>query len=146
MATADWKGEGYREEIEANRRTFAMMIEAATRCGEAEAWAEAAARTQMAAHFAHRSHAGIFASDALEGLLDAAAAHLPASRAGRERRQLAGDRERVLHVMTGATPIGGHTRLVARWIELDTERRHSVAITGMFSSALPSLTCSPPPL
>jgi len=138
-------GEAYRKEIEANRRTFAAMTEAAKACAKAEAWTEAAARAQMAAHFAFRSHAGIFASDVLEGLLEDAATYLPASRGCQETRRVLHDvgRESVLHVVTGAGPTGGHSRLAARWIEVDTIRRHSIAITGMFSLEPPALLSEP---
>jgi glycosyltransferase involved in cell wall biosynthesis len=37
---------------------------------------------------------------------------------------------RVLHVVTEAHSVGGHTRLVWRWIQRDAARVHSVVVTG----------------
>jgi hypothetical protein len=139
------RDEAYRKEIESNRRTFAAMTAVATSCSEAGDWAEAAARAQMAAHFAFRSHAGVFASNLLEELLENAATQIPASwRYGGKRKGVEHEgRERVLHVVTSVGPTGGHTRLATRWMELDSARRHSLAITGMFSLALPAQVSEP---
>jgi hypothetical protein len=95
---------------------------------EAGAPSHAALYAQAAAHRAWCSHAGVFASPALESALAAAAATLsdpPAARARSTR-----DRPGVLHVATQVEyPVGGHGRLIERWIRSDRSRRHSVVTT-----------------
>jgi len=84
----------------------------------------AAAYAQIAAHYAWHNHPGLFASPSLEALLRSLARMLPNPVPASPRT--AG----VLHVLTTALPVGGHTRLVWQWIRNDPERRHSVVLTG----------------
>jgi hypothetical protein len=87
--------------------------------------ADAAALCQLAGHYAWANHAGMFTSRACESLLRSLGSRNPVS----ERRPSTRI-EHVLHVVTKAAAIGGHTRLVDRWIELDSRRRHSIAVTS----------------
>ncbi len=97
-------------------------------------WAErkaegAVAWAAIAAYFATFNHPGRFYSPRLERVLAAigrAAVPAPApARRGRDARC-----GRVLHVLTEAYDTGGHTRLCWRWIERDSDRRHSVVLTS----------------
>ncbi len=45
--------------------------------------------------------------------------------------------ERVLHVMTEAYGIGGHTRITTSWMQLDDTREHSVVLTGQETAPIP---------
>lgn len=48
-----------------------------------------------------------------------------------------GSGNRVLHVMTSASDVGGHTRLVDRWIRFDIKREHSVVLTEQENNKVP---------
>jgi len=88
----------------------------------------AAAYAQIAADYAWHNHPGLFASPSLETLVrslaHAVATPVPA------RRRTPGEPEHILHVLTTALRVGGHTRLVWQWIRNDPQRRHSVVLTG----------------
>jgi hypothetical protein len=86
----------------------------------------------MAACIATDTHCGVFASPRLERLL---------SRIGRGIRggvkapfHRATEVARVLHVSTQVFPIGGHTRMIRRWIESDAGRRHTLVLTQQRSA------------
>ncbi|MEA2537494.1 MAG: hypothetical protein QOF11_1728 [Chloroflexota bacterium] len=94
----------------------------------------AAVCAQVAAALAWHSPTGLFASPRLESALRAIARESmtplePATR-GTEIRT-------VLHVLTTAQRVGGHTRLAWRWIERDEGRVHSVAVTRQAHGPLP---------
>ena len=88
---------------------------------------------QVAAEYAWRNHPGSFASDVLERRVAALAP--PVSP---EQRAPGGVPEHVLHVLTTAYPIGGHTRLAWRWIEADAERTSSVVLTRQGRHPVPA--------
>ncbi len=88
----------------------------------------AAALAQIAAYYAFPANVGLFASPRLESLLLELGRRIPpvvdahnTCRAGARR---------VLHVLSYAKPIGGDSRFAWRWIGLDAESCHSVAITS----------------
>lgn len=89
----------------------------------------AAALAKLATNEAFPATVGLFGSPRLEQLLidigrQMSAPEFPAKPLVRsERRQ-------VLHVLTYAKPIGGDSRYAWRWIELDGDSRHSVALTS----------------
>jgi hypothetical protein len=98
----------------------------------------AAAFGQMAAEYAWRNHAGLFVSPRLEGLMWRVAekAMEPSIRSTRSfpvNRSI----KRVLHVITEAYGVGGHTRLAWRWIKSDLERVHSVFLTRQGAHEVP---------
>lgn len=85
---------------------------------------------QIAALYASYNHPGEFASPKLERILriignktvdDSEISRLCA----RENDAV----KRVLHVLTAAKDVGGDSRFVWRWIQRDSERCHSVALT-----------------
>jgi hypothetical protein len=63
-------------------------------------------------------------------MLLALGGRLSAAKPGLPPDETSGKAADVLHVLSYARPIGGDTRFVWRWIELDPSRRHSVAITS----------------
>ncbi len=105
----------------------------------------AAVYTQLAADFAWCNHSGLFASGRLERILmEIGKRCLPYNKT--ERKKLisksnkSGDTlfpRSVLHVLTEAYQVGGHTRLAWRWIELDKHRTHSVALTRQAGTPTP---------
>jgi glycosyltransferase involved in cell wall biosynthesis len=97
------------------------------------------ALVREAASYAMVSHPGRFADGALENVVLDIAAELnetpadvsgPASgRAGRARR--------VLHVMSTAHEIGGHTRTLLHWIRCDPESLHHLVLTDQTGHRVP---------
>ena len=49
-----------------------------------------------------------------------------------------GGNGRVLHVLTNAAEVGGHTRLVDRWIRFDVKREHSMVLTEQVKKKVPN--------
>lgn len=97
---------------------------------------EAATRAQIAANHAVLWHAGIFSSALLDSALrDLGAAALPTSR---RRVRPRGEQLRILHVATAVAGIGGHTRMMWRWIGCDRGNIHSLALTRQ-SDPVPAL-------
>ena len=87
----------------------------------------AASAAQVASNYAVFWHTGAFSSPTLDRALFALGrAAIPAS--GRPERTL-GARLRVLHVATQVGAIGGHARMLWRWIAHDVGNVHTVALT-----------------
>lgn len=95
---------------------------------------EAAVYTQAVAEHAWMNHPGVFVDRRLEELVGRLAREVlvttPASRPDPEPAS-------VLHVLTQAYELWGHTRLCWRWIETDFERRHSVVLTQQDRHPIP---------
>ena len=79
-------------------------------------------------------HAGIHTSRQLERLIAAQAVAGSGGGTGVQRHD---PPRRVLHVLSQAYSLGGHTRLAWRWIQADTARRHSVVLTRQAGSEVP---------
>jgi len=91
--------------------------------------------TRAASEWSCMNHPGMFASRQLESALrDVGRRQLVDEPRWRDR----GARRRVLHVLTVAHPIGGHTRLAERWMRLDSTCEHSVLLTDQGEHAIPS--------
>lgn len=88
-------------------------------------------RVQEAARLAAFAHTGRFADGAVEAIATTIGQRFAASTwrnvPVRRHRGTAQARE-VLHVMSRALPIGGHTRLVLNWIANDVASRHALVI------------------
>jgi len=71
-------------------------------------------------------HPGLFASSVFENLLRDLGLRnqVNASPEKSQNRQ-----NRILHVLTQAYPIGGHTRVTWRWMQFDRENEHTVLLT-----------------
>jgi hypothetical protein len=125
--------------IQAHRRRFDELLARAEAQDAAGASEDAADLSQVAAALAWHSPAGLFASPRLEAGLHAIGRSLstradpPAPRAGALGAGL-----HVLHVLTTAYAVGGHTRLAWRWIERDDRRVHSVALTRQGIEPVPA--------
>jgi hypothetical protein len=90
----------------------------------------AAARlSQIAARYAFPGHVGLFASPRLERLLLGIGRQIPTATANRKQNHSQPGRN-ILHVLSYAQPIGGDSRFVWRWMQEDSENRHSIAITS----------------
>jgi len=116
------------QRLDRNREQFEQLLARACRYAERGRHDLAAAWAEMAADQGYTSHPGFFADDRLEQLL----ARIGLATTTRALSWRAGGSDwprRVLHVLTEAYAIGGHTRLVWRWIEADRGRRHCVVLT-----------------
>jgi glycosyltransferase involved in cell wall biosynthesis len=117
--------------IAAHRRMlerFEAVAERLADCGEAE---DAISAVAVGAHVGSLFHSGVLASARLEAVLRRIAEeHLqplvPRDRPASPRR--------VLHVATETYGVGGHTRVIWRWIGRDAERVHDVVLTGQRTS------------
>jgi hypothetical protein len=89
---------------------------------------------RAAGDWACMHHPGALASASIERALQLTGQRLLG---GLEPWTPAGGRRRVLHVMTIAHPIGGHTRLAERWMRLDADSEHAVALTEQGDLAPP---------
>lgn len=111
------------------------MIEPEIRRGR---HAQAAALAQVAANHAVIWHPGTFSNAALDSAIQRLGAAAVPMAAGHGRRG-AGPLH-VLHVMTQASAIGGHARMVRNWIREDRENHHSLAMTRQTTPLPASLT------
>lgn len=119
-------------------RNFKVLVSLAERFLLTHQLDAAAVFGQMAAEYCSRNHPGLFASFGLEDLL---------VRIGQETMSSVsmcqglhstnGAVNRVLHVLTQAHNVGGHTRFVWRWIQRDAERAHAVALTRQMEVRTP---------
>jgi glycosyltransferase involved in cell wall biosynthesis len=90
----------------------------------------AAGYAHIASLYAFTGHCGIFASPELEQiLLTIGRKAIKSSRYPSKSATLPGKPKHVLHVTNGVWSIGGHSRMLWRWIQQDTERSHSVVLT-----------------
>ncbi len=131
--------ESRRDGLRSNAEVFRRLAARAESRERVGAWAEAAAWAQAAANFASRNHTGLFASAPVERLLariGRAATNRSARGSGSAVGSRHGGRRRVLHIVTETYPVGGHTRLLERWMRIDSESRHSLAVTQQGRAAL----------
>lgn len=126
------------EELTRNRDVFERLVRLADGSKGKGHYDRAVAYAQVAAQFAWHNHSGLLASSPLECIL---------AKVGRQRmRQRVIDKtgepnawspRALLHVMSAAYTIGGHTRFVKRWVELDSGRAHSLVLTQQGSTPAP---------
>ena len=114
-----------------NRSRYGDLVDVVRRyAGEGDPERVLRAAT-LAANYAWRSPVGILADPALERLV-------VGSVRGPGRTEVDGSRDsgRVLHVLTEAYELGGHTRLAWRWIARD-RRRSDVVLTNQHTEGVP---------
>jgi len=120
-------------EIRGHAATLDAIVSAAERCADEGRFETAVALVQSAAGIVALRHPGRFADERLEGVLARAAeAALPTV-------PWTGG-EGVLHVLSNALEVGGHTRLAWRWIERDGGRPHHFAVARPAGPAPAPLT------
>ncbi|WP_425060460.1 hypothetical protein SCACP_11740 [Sporomusa carbonis] len=121
----------YKQLLENARNKFLLLIdqaEFALLSGDCE---RAAHLVMRAADGAHHSHPGFFASPRLETILRKIALKLnnlvaiPLTNIPKKNT----DKRNVLHVLSQGYSSGGHTRLLERWIAMDSTAIHSVIVT-----------------
>src|SRR5919109_4159821 len=117
-------------EIKQTFMMFQSLVKIAEEFLKKEKYLQAAVSAQIATLYASYNHHGAFVSAKLEEILRTIGNRtteevLPVN--GRTRND--GAVKRVLHVLTAAKDVGGDSRFVWRWIQRDSERSHSVALT-----------------
>lgn len=124
------------KDLQAAREAFSSLVRSATTKFHERCDAQAVSMIQDAANIACLRHPGFLCSPETEVLLTEIAAR-SGSKVAMVPASLDGEIRRVLHVLTQAYEIGGHTRLVWRWIENDPGRRHSIVLTQQKLLSIP---------
>jgi len=118
--------------------TFRSLVEQARALFRENKSNSAAAFAQIAADYAWKNPPGQLASPELEQMLrDLGRKFLPA-RSTTSQSTSRSTPKRILHVLTTAYPLGGHTRFVWRWIRQDSGRAHSIVLTGQRGAKVPT--------
>ena len=122
----NWRLSG-REAVQTHWREFSELARRGELLTDNGRYASAVAAAQTAANFAVLWHPGVYASPILDQTL---------ARLGRSAiptdgaaRYATTSPSSVLHVATQVSAIGGHSRMIARWIGRDGARVHSLALT-----------------
>jgi glycosyltransferase involved in cell wall biosynthesis len=124
-----WREEGSLL-IQQNFKEFRSLVAQAKDLVECGNYDAAAMYAEIAAFYAVGKHCGLFVSPELEFVL---------SRIGKETIQISVNSEQsssldkplkhILHVATSVKNIGGHSRMIWRWIQQDTQCCHSLVLT-----------------
>lgn len=129
---SEWRVRG-RPIIERNSEYFETLLQQVRQFMDRGRYAEAAERAQIAASFACLWHPGRFASATLENDLQEIGARTMAD-PGPSVATGSGTGMRILHVATQVGQIGGHVRMLRRWIKEDPANSHSLALTRQFEA------------
>jgi hypothetical protein len=119
-----------------NYRVFRSLSWQAELRSRAADWPGVLTAARVAAEWASHNHPGVFSDPALEQAVAEAGRHLASPRVGPPPPS-AGHRRRVVHVLTQAFPVGGHTRLAERWMRFDTSSDHAVVLTDQGGLVVP---------
>lgn len=125
--------------VRENFSTFCALVTEAERFERERDYDTAAIYADIAADYAFSHHPGVFASSRLEQLLARIAGNcIPPFRVTQKKEaERQGSPQRILHVATGLTPIGGITSLIWRWIKQDSDRCHSFVMTRQVKDEVP---------
>ena len=116
--------------IEEHFIAFQGLVRRASKLLAEARYDESALYVQVAAEYAWFHPSGLFASPELDGILAQIGRALPHSSGENVQiRPPSSSSRNVLHVLTEAYGLGGHTRFVWRWIQNDAGRCHSVVLT-----------------
>ena len=125
---SQWREDG-RRLIPANWSEFRGLVDLVSDLTRRKRYAAAAVFGELAALYATSRHCGIFVSPSLEGILIG----IGQAAIGRSRHHAGARRQyppkHVLHVSTRVLPVGGHSRMIWRWVQQDGTRVHSLALT-----------------
>jgi hypothetical protein len=134
-----WREAGTRS-IPKNLEIFNNLLLKAEDLVRRENFDAATAYLQIAASHANINHCGFYSCPRLEQiLLEIGQRVISKSFYFREEASSPEKVKKILHVSTHAGHIGGISRLLQRWIQQDSERSHSVALTKQGISQVPSL-------
>jgi glycosyltransferase involved in cell wall biosynthesis len=138
--TLSLSGELDSKLIQKNFEEFSSLVAQAKDLVQRGKYNEAAAYADIAASYAFRRHCGIFVSPELEHvLLTIGKKAITSSHRPSKKTLLPEKPMRILHVATSVWDIGGHSRMLWRWIEQDTNRSHSVVLTRQSLGDVPKV-------
>jgi Glycosyl transferases group 1 len=132
-----WRNEGCQK-IPQNFEEFRRLIAEAKRYMHTYNYETAAAYSEMAAIHATHKHCGLFVSSELEEILcNIGKEVLPDSYSSATNEKTHKIPKNILHVSTTVMSIGGHSRMIWRWIIQDKERAHSLVLTKQANYEVP---------
>lgn len=125
--------------ISQNYQTFRSLVAQAEGFAQRGHFNMAAIYADMADEYASwMGHCGLFVSPELEHILLTIGQKAIKNSQPLSRNQLCDKKPRnILHVVYSVWSIGGHSRLLWRWIQQDAERSHSVVLTRMSVADVP---------
>jgi glycosyltransferase involved in cell wall biosynthesis len=134
-----WREEGSLL-IQQNFEKFRGLVAQAKDFLERGQYDAAALYAEIAAFYAVGKHCGLFVSPELEAILSEIGHKvIPISLSSNRRASLDKLPKHVLHVATSVKSIGGHSRMIGRWIQEDMERSHSLVLTRQDTTEVPPL-------
>ncbi len=132
-----WRAEG-TSLIPQNFKIFHDFLSRALSLEKSGEYDAAAAYAQIAANHAQVNHCGFYVSPELDKLLlEIGRKVISTDINHRERDFLPEHPQHILHVSTHVRDIGGISRLLWRWIQQDSKRPHSVALTRQGAQEVP---------
>jgi len=121
--------------IKKNYQFFKHLFDQGKHYAEKGRFNDALAFYQMAAFLAWQSHCGIFVSPSLETACRELSFLLTyKEQQGHQETRVFSN---VTHLMTQAYEIGGHTKLVTRWIQNDDKHKHNVLLLNQGTLPIP---------
>lgn len=124
-----WREEGNRL-IPQNFEVFRTLVAQAQDFAKRGKYDTAAVYGEMAAFYATWKHCGLFVSPELEQvLLEIGRKVIPSHPHHRKNNSASGKPKNILHVATSVQSIGGHSKMIGRWIQQDSDRCHSLVLT-----------------
>ncbi|BAZ40637.1 TPR domain protein [Calothrix sp. NIES-4101] len=134
-----WSEEG-KHLISQNFSEFRKLVAQAKDSLERKDYETAAIYGEMAASYATSKHPGLFVSPELEHILLTIGRQVIKSTPYIRKNALSTKFPRkILHVGTSMVSIGGHSKMLRRWIDRDRERSHSLVLTRQFPNKVPKL-------
>jgi glycosyltransferase involved in cell wall biosynthesis len=134
-----WREEGSLL-IQQNFEEFRSLVAQAKDFMERGQYDAAAIYAEIAAFYAVGKHCGLFVSPELESILSEIGRKvIPISFSSGQSPSLRKSPKHILHVATSVMSIGGHSRMIWRWIQQDAERSHSLVLTRQGAAEIPHL-------
>ncbi len=133
-----WQEES-RQKIPQNFDVFHNLVNKAEAYAKTGKYAMAAAYCEMASSYASGKTCGVLVSSELEKVLlsiglKAIRGH---SNFTKSKSAHQSSQPKILHVATTMASIGGHSRMLWRWIKQDQTHSHSLALTRQFPKPIP---------
>ena len=135
-----WEKEGSHL-IQPRIHVFRSLIARSQKLVEKHQYDSAAVYAEVAASYALCQHCGLFVSSELEQILLTIG-----QQAIQEKVDLIGKNillpnkiRNIIHVATVVNSIGGHSRMIWRWIQQDGNRSHSLVLTQQDQAAVPKI-------